>query len=102
MRRLEVRRFLPEPVTGQNPYVLILQARDQDMMASIVVAPLERARRRRIEIFELPIDIEGEPFLILIHELSAEPSAEIGDIVAGADHLEWDVGKAIDHLLFGV
>lgn len=102
MRRLEVRRFLPEPLDGQNPFVLILQARDHDAMPSVVVAPLERASRRRLTNFELPIEYEGVSYLALIQELSAEPKSEIGEVVARTDHFEWDVVKALDRLLFGV
>ncbi len=103
MQRLEVRRYLPEPLNGQNPYVLVLQARDADATASIIVAPLERrTRARRLPDYELELDVAGEPFIILLQELAAQPKAEIGAVVGSASSLNWDIGKALDRLSFGV
>lgn len=102
MRRLDICRFLPESADDQNPFVLILQARTSEALSSLVVAPLERARRKRLPELEIPVIVDGTPFIVLIHELSAEPKSEIGEVMMHADHLEWDVGKALDRLLFGV
>lgn len=103
MQRLEIRRYLPEPLNGQNPYVLVHQALDADATASIVVAPLERQiRTRRLPDYELELDVAGEPFIILPQELAAQPKAEIGALAESAEALNWDIGKALDRLLFGV
>ncbi|MES1156991.1 MAG: CcdB family protein [Alphaproteobacteria bacterium] len=103
MQRFEIRRFLPDFPEGQNPYVVILQAKDIDAMASIVVAPLERRERAtKLSQYELPIDIETRSYVIVLHELASQPKSELGAIAGSAQHLEWEIGRALDRLLFGV
>ena len=91
MRRLEIRRFEPDWPSGQNPDVIVIQARDAALMTSVVGAPIERrARRTKLADYEIELEIDGAPFVILMHELAAQPKSEIGPAAIVAENLEWE------------
>ena len=103
IKRLDVRRLELEPEDGSCPFVLIVQADRVSDLRTVVVAPVYRGRGTSIVTdLELPILIDGELMTVILHELATFQRPSIGRLVLHADHLDWDVGKALDRLLFGV
>jgi hypothetical protein len=80
-----------------------VQADRVDDLRTIVVAAIDRGRRTRLVAdLDIPVVVEGEPMTVIMHELATIQRPSIGRLVLHAGHLDWEVGKALDRLLFGM
>lgn len=102
MKRRDVCRLLPEPEEGPLPYVLILQTQRTSHLATVLVAPVARATARKItEETELPLEIGGSAFALVLHEIATVRRRLLGAVLFNAEPLSWRIGLALDPLLFG-
>ncbi len=101
MKRLDVVRF---PAGGRAfPFAVILQGDIAERLSSVVVAPVcPKDSAQAIDPLTPRIEVDGAHCLILLHELAAVQRRNLGGRVGTALHLDWDIKRGIDRLLFDV
>jgi hypothetical protein len=101
VRRLDIVRF---PAGGRGfPYALILQGDIAERLSSVVVAPIRpRGATPFIDILTPVLEIAGDQHLVLLHELAAVQRSNLGARIADARHLDWEIKRGLDRLLFEV
>lgn len=96
----------PEPRTREAmPYVIELQADLLSDLNTRLVAPLAPLRLYRGAMPRLNpvIDIEGEPHVILTHQMAALPARLLAaPPIANAEVHRYDIVAAVDFLVTGI
>lgn len=85
------------------PLVIILQSDVSIGRNSVVIAPI--ARRIMADADDravIPIDVEGQPHVVMLHGLTAVPRHTLGKPVARAPELAERLPRAIDYLFLGI
>lgn len=96
----------PEPRTrGVMPYIVQLQANLLSDLNTRLVAPFAPARLYRGVVPRLNpvIEIEGEPHVLLTHQMAALPARLLAaPPVASAEAHRYDIVAAVDFLVTGI
>ena len=99
MRQFDVCRLKVR--SGQ--LVVVLQHDTTDELDTRIVAPLsDRPYRKVIERVRLPVDLDGNRYVVQLDRLSAIEKRTIGTVVGNLNADEQRIKSAIDLLLFGV
>lgn len=83
------------------PYLVILQSHHLDGLDSVVVAPAVRDAKRALTIFEIALDIGGEPFTLVIPEMFSIERARLPRAQASVAAHEDEIRRALDRLFTG-
>ena len=82
------------------PFAVILQGDIVERLSSVVVAPVcPDGAVPWIDVLTPKIEIQGAPYLILLHELAAVQRRNPGPAVGAADPHDWHITRGLDRLL---
>ncbi len=85
------------------PFAVILQGDIVERLSSVVVAPVcPDGAVPWIDVLTPKIEIQGAPYLILLHELAAVQRRNPGPTVGHADRLDWHIKRGLDRFLFDI
>lgn len=102
MKRFDIVDYTP---TSRGPIdlVVILQADGLEALPTIIAAPVRRGvLPGKQNMMEIAVRVQDGDCALLNSELAALPKSVFGAVVGSASHLEWEIGRALDRVLFGV
>lgn len=85
------------------PYVITLQSDVSAGSRTAIVAPV--AQRHKADVDDraiIPITIDGAPYSINLHAVSAIPAASLGTVVATSPEVRERLPRALDYLFLGI
>jgi hypothetical protein len=99
MRRYDVCRLKDRA----DQLVVVLQHDITDQLETRIVAPLsDRPYRKVIDRVRLPVDFDGDHYIVQLDRLSAIDRRAIGTVVGSLVAHEQRIKNALDLLFFGV
>jgi toxin CcdB len=102
MRQFDLYRNPDPPSARRRPYLIVLQSDLLEVMETVVVAPLARAKTTMpIKRLTPVVEIGGHQYLVLVHEMAAIPRQELRKRVESAASLREALTAALDLVFFG-
>jgi toxin CcdB len=83
------------------PYIVILQSHWLEPLQTVVVAPLVNDASRVLGHPDIPVDFEGETFVLAVSELAAVQRRLLRERVGSLYDLEDQIRRALDRLFTG-
>src|SRR5690606_28327637 len=83
------------------PYLVVLSSHLLLDFDDAVVAPLVNDVQHTVSALELDVEIEGEPLVMVISDLSAIEGRELRRYVGTLENREFDIRRALDRLFTG-
>jgi len=100
MRQFDIYR----PVSGNGPFLLVLQADAVNQFNVVVAAPLYPAQtwERPTRHLQPSFDVLGARYVLATNHLAAIPRAHFGDLVGSLDDHRSDIVDALNFLFTGI
>jgi hypothetical protein len=102
IRQFDVIKNVDSSTRKRTPYFFVLQSDFMGDAKSVVCAPIRSlTETQRVKKLTISIEIKGQPFWIVFHEMAALPRAHLKNIVENRNDLHEDAIVAIDLIFSG-
>jgi toxin CcdB len=83
------------------PYAAVLQSHHLDVLETVVLAPLVNDAQRNVTSVDIPVELGGQRFVLVLGELAGLPRQGLGRPVGSLANHEDEIRRALERIFTG-